>query len=90
MNCLLWKIHLLKTKSGNSREIPMNESVKSVLKRVKRPLGVVYVFSSYHNKPYDNVKRSFKTALEKARIKNFRFHDLRRLHLIWLWRGLIC
>ncbi|MCK5613198.1 site-specific integrase [Candidatus Pacearchaeota archaeon] len=70
-------IHLLKTKSGNSREIPMNESVKNVLHRVKRPLGAVYVFSSYNNKPFSNITRSFKTALEKAGIKNFRFHDLR-------------
>jgi len=70
-------IHLLKTKSGQKREIPMNESVKDVLKRVKRPPKSIYVFSSYHNKPYDNVKRSFKTALASAQIENFRFHDLR-------------
>ena len=70
-------IHLLKTKSGNKREVPMNENVKNVLARVKRPQDAVYVFSSYHNKPFDNVKRSFKTALEKAGIENFRFHDLR-------------
>ena len=55
----------------------MNESVKSVLARVKRPVGAIYVFSSFNNQPYDNVKRSFKTALDKAGIKNFRFHDLR-------------
>ena len=70
-------IHLLKTKTGEKREIPMNESVKSILARVKRPTGAVYVFSSFNNQPFDNVKRAFKTALEKAEIKNFRFHDLR-------------
>jgi len=70
-------IHLLKTKSGEKREIPMNENVRNVLDRVKRTPTSIYVFSSFHEKPFDNVKRSFKTALEKAGIKNFRFHDLR-------------
>jgi len=70
-------IHLLKTKSGYAREVPMNENVRDVLERVKRPRGAEYVFSSYQNKPFDNVKRSFKTALKKAGIENFRFHDLR-------------
>jgi len=75
-------IHLLKTKSGNKREIPMNEAVKAVLRRVKRPPEAIFVFSSFHNGkiyngPFNNVKHSFKTALAKAGIANFRFHDLR-------------
>jgi len=70
-------IHILITKSGEKREIPMNESVKTVLARVRKPCGAVYVFSSINNKPFNNIKRSFRTALNKAGIMNFRFHDLR-------------
>ncbi len=70
-------IHLLKTKSGQKREVPMNESVKNVLARVRKPKGAEYVFSSFNNKPFDNVKKSFRTALKKTGIENFRFHDLR-------------
>jgi site-specific recombinase XerD len=43
-----------------------------------RRLDVPYVFyDSTTGKPYQDVKRSFKTALRKARIRDFHFHDLR-------------
>ncbi len=35
-----------------------------------------YVFSA-NGKPYGDVKNGWCTALEKAKIKGFRFHDLR-------------
>lgn len=69
-------IHLLKTKSGYMREIPMNENVSNVLGRIKRTPESVYVFQ-YNHKPLKDIKKSFRTALDKAEIKNFRFHDLR-------------
>lgn len=70
-------IHLLKTKNGDKREIPINESVKNVLLRVKKNPDSPYVFSSFNGKPFNDIKKSFKTALKKADIDNFRFHDLR-------------
>jgi len=70
-------IHLLKTKSGEKREIPMNEAVRGILGRIRRHPEAVYVFSSRRNQPFNNVKKSFRTALAKAGIENFRFHDLR-------------
>jgi len=43
-----------------------------------RRLDVPYVFyEPTKGKPYQDVKRSFKTALRKAKIRDFHFHDLR-------------
>lgn len=66
------------TKNGERREIPINETLRGVLQGIPRRLDVPYVF--YDNttgKPYKDIKRSFNTALRRAGIKDFHFHDLR-------------
>jgi hypothetical protein len=37
-----------------------------------------FIFTDAKGNPLKDVRRSFKTVLKKAAIKNFRFHDLRR------------
>jgi len=70
-------IHLLDTKNGEKREVPMNEVVqKTVIGVLKNPESQ-YVFCNKDNKPYGNVRKSFDTACRNAEISNFRFHDLR-------------
>ena len=70
-------IHLLDTKNGEKREVPMNEVVqKTVINVLKNPESQ-YVFCNKDGKPYGNVRKSFATALKKSGITNFRFHDLR-------------
>lgn len=70
-------ITILKTKNNEIRHIPMNRSVEDILFRVKKDPGSPYIFPSKNGKPFANLKRSFRRALAKADIKNFRFHDLR-------------
>lgn len=70
-------VHLLQTKNHEKREIPINENVRNVLIRVKRNLDSPYVFNSFNGKPFNDIKKSFYTALDKSGIDNFRFHDLR-------------
>jgi len=66
------------TKNGERREIPINDTLRGVLQGLTRRLDVSYVFyDSATGKPYQDVKRSFNTALRKAGIKDFHFHDLR-------------
>ncbi|MGR3318556.1 MAG: site-specific integrase [Candidatus Anammoxibacter sp.] len=36
-----------------------------------------YFFNPKTDKPYQSVKRSFTTACRRAKLQNFRFHDLR-------------
>jgi integrase len=79
-------ILLDKTKNGDRREIPINETLRNVLQGITRRLDVPHVFhDSGTGKPYQDVKRSFQTALRKAKIHDFKFHDLRHTfasHLI--------
>ena len=70
-------VHILKTKNGEKREIPMNEAVRDILYRVRKNPDSPYVFASFNGKPFNDIKKSFYTALNKAEIENFRFHDLR-------------
>lgn len=70
-------IYLLDTKNGEKRELPMNDAVKKALIGVRKNPISSYVFCNPNGKPYQDTKRAFHTALNKAGIKNFRFHDLR-------------
>ena len=66
------------TKNGERREIPINNTVKQALMSVTRRLDVPFVFfDPATGKPYQDIKRSFITACRKAKIRDFRFHDLR-------------
>jgi integrase len=66
------------TKNGERREIPINDTLRSVFQSITRRLDIPYVFyDSVTGKPYQDVKRSFNTALRRAGIKDFHFHDLR-------------
>lgn len=70
-------IHVLITKNGEKREIPMNEAIRNILFRVKKNPGSPFVFASHTGTAFVDVKKSFYNALAKAGIKDFRFHDLR-------------
>jgi integrase len=78
-------ILLDQTKNGERREIPINGTLRENLtelfqgtKERPRRIDVPYVFYDPANgKAYQDVKRSFHSACKKAKIKDFRFHDLR-------------
>jgi integrase len=71
-------ILLDKTKNGERREIPINDTLLQALSCLVRRLDCKYVFYNLKTlKPFDNVKRSFSTALRKSHILDFHFHDLR-------------
>jgi integrase len=66
------------TKNGERREIPINDTLRTTLSSLVRRIDGPYVFyDPITSKPYQDVKRSFNTACRKAKIRNFRFHDLR-------------
>lgn len=71
-------VHESMSKSKKSRFIPMAMTVRKALVELPRIAGNEYIFlNSKTDKPLGSVKVSFKTALRKAGISNFKFHDLR-------------
>jgi len=65
-------------KNGERRSIPMNNSTRLVLEKLKAKAGVApHVFLSSKGEAYRLVSTVFKKAVRRAGIVNFRFHDLR-------------
>lgn len=66
------------TKNSERKEIPMNQTLRETLQSISKRDDVRYVFHDpISGKRYGDVKRSFKTALQKAEIRDFKFHDQR-------------
>jgi integrase len=70
--------HILveETKNGEIRRVPMNKKLTAILESGKKISKGEYVFSE-NGKPYGDVKTGWWSALKKAKIEGFRFHDLR-------------
>jgi len=69
-----------KTKNGERREIPLNNTLKQLLAQLftQRRLDTEYVFYNPDTgKSCHDAKRGFNTVCRKADIKDFHFHDLR-------------
>ena len=71
-------ILLDKTKNGERREIPINNTLFNTLSGLVRNIKTDYVFYNPETlRPYNEIKCSFNTALKKSHILDFHFHDLR-------------
>ena len=67
-------ILLNKTKNGERREIPINDTLRSVLQGLTRRLDIPNVFYDLlTGNPYKDVKRSFKDCIEKVQNSGFPF-----------------
>ena len=71
-------ILLDKTKNGERREIPVNDTLYDTLSGLIRNIKIDYVFYSHKDlKPYYGLNKAFKKAIKNAHIIDFHFHDLR-------------
>lgn len=64
------------TKNGERREIPINWTLRDTLKGLEGNKHGDNVYK-YKGRSILSVKKSFITAMKKARITDFKFHDLR-------------
>jgi len=65
-------------KSGKTRHIPLNTEAQYVLKSWRQQSNNSdLVFPSINNKSFNTVKTSWKGIRDAAKLKNFRWHDMR-------------
>jgi integrase len=69
-----------RTKTDSPRTIPLHPEVRTTLEKLPRGLHTDRVFLR-HGQPFDEIKHSFQSTCEKAKIENFTFHDLRHCAL---------
>jgi integrase len=69
-------LQVRESKSGKQRFVPINRTVRNLLEGIEKQSE--YVFPSPKTGTrLDNIKKSFRSALRKAAIVDFCFHDLR-------------
>ena len=72
-------IYLTKTKTDESRQIPVNDDLADLFKNIRKrnQLRSEYVFCDNKRRPFKQINRALQASLKKAGIEDFRFHDLR-------------
>jgi integrase len=70
-------IRIEKSKNGDRRDVPMTPRVSELLAAIPRRLDTRFLFANPDGSAQADLKTAWKTALERARIENFHFHDLR-------------
>ncbi|MXO74823.1 tyrosine-type recombinase/integrase [Altererythrobacter aerius] len=70
-----WLIPL--TKNGHPRRVPLSSAAMAVIHKLPRSGEPWLLANPATGKPYDNIKRAWKTACRAAGLPDLHFHDLR-------------
>ena len=69
---------ITRTKNGHPRTIPLSTAAMAVIKALPRKEGCPWLFANpATGKPFDNIKRAWKSATEAAGLPGMHFHDNR-------------
>lgn len=71
------KITVTNSKNNEVRVIPINQTLHKELTAIPRESDSKYVFCDQNGHPVGDFKKAFSSALKRAGIVDFRFHDLR-------------
>jgi integrase len=71
------KITVINTKNNESRVIPINQTLFKEFLTLSKKSNGEYVFPSKDGDAFKSIRKSFASALKRAGIEDFRFHDLR-------------
>lgn len=77
------EIHLVRTKNGTRRTVPLEPAAIRVLKSQPRHLKAPWVFWHDKGERYRTLRESFGTAVKNAGINDFTWHDLRHTFASW-------
>lgn len=70
-------LHVERSKNGERRDLPMTQTVLDLLRAMPRRVDTPYLFANDEGKPQESLKTTWKTAVTKAAVDDFTFHDLR-------------
>ncbi|MFC1835857.1 site-specific integrase [Thermodesulfobacteriota bacterium] len=65
-----------RTKTKVARSIPIHPRIRAMLGKLPRGIHTARVFLM-NGRPFDDIKKSFRSACKKASLEDFTFHDLR-------------
>ncbi len=68
---------VVNAKNNEVRVIPINQTLYKELLVLPRKSENENVFSDQHGRPIGDIKKGFLSALKRAGIADFHFHDLR-------------
>ena len=66
-------------KTGTTRHVDLNDEALCILRQWKDQSGIKsqYVFAGKDGKPIQNMRKAWVKLLDDAKIKDFRWHDMR-------------
>jgi integrase len=78
-----------RTKNGRPLNLPLNDTALRTLKAIHAKTGdrsqvFVHLDGRFEGQPVTDIKIAFNGAVKRAKIQNFRFHDLRHTFCSWL------
>jgi integrase len=75
------------SKNGETNTVPLHPELEKALKALydeRNPAPEDLVFVDRYNKPWTSWRTAFENAVERAGLKDFRFHDCRHCFGSWL------